>query len=937
MSDQSIKALWESTPLGGGNADYLDALYDAYLTDPNSVPAHWQTYFSKLPSVDDKHQDVSHHAIQQQFLDLVKHPRYYKTGGTVNLDHERKENKVSALINAYRTFGHELAQLDPLKLQETNVVPELDYTFYGLSDRDLDTEFDTGGLNGLNRAPLRQIIEKLKTIYCKDIGFEIMHVFNSKEREWLLKRIEAQDIAATITDESRIRILKKLIAAEGLERYLHVKFVGQKRFSLEGGESLIPLMDDLVQRAGAQGVQEISIGMAHRGRLNVLVNILGKLPKDLFEEFEGKRRDMSLSSGDVKYHQGFSSDIQTAAGVTHLSLAFNPSHLEIVSPVVEGSVRARQVRREDIHHNHIIPFIIHGDAAFSGQGVVMETFSMSQARGFNTGGSIHLVINNQIGFTTSNPQDARSTPYCTDPAKMVLAPIFHVNADDVEAVIFITRLALEYRMTFNKDVVIDLVCYRRHGHNEADEPSATQPIMYKEIKQHATTRSLYAEQLITKKIITAEEDKAFYEAYRTKLDKGQAVVDELLQNDVNVYAVDWTPYIGQSWDEKVDTTFPKERLSVLAKKLFILPDDFTLQAQVGKVMKDRNKMTQGDLPIDWGYAENLAYATLLDQGYSIRLTGQDSGRGTFAHRHAIVYDQKTGEAYLPLAHLKEQQPEILIIDSLLSEEAVLAFEYGYATTDPETLVIWEAQFGDFANGAQVVIDQFISSGEAKWGRLCGLALFLPHGYEGMGPEHSSARLERFLQLCAEQNIQVCVPTTPAQTFHMIRRQMIRPYRKPLVVMTPKSLLRHKMAVSTLDDLATGEFYPVLDEIDAIDRKKVTRVILCSGKVYYDLLTKRREDKREDVAIIRVEQLYPFPEALLTDYLKRYPKAKEIIWCQEEPQNQGAWYCSQHHLYNCLSKDQKLRYVGRKSAASPAVGYTGLHIEQQKALVEEAFA
>lgn len=595
--------------------------------------------------------------------------------------------------------------------------------------------------------------------------------------------------------------------------------------------------------------------MAHRGRLNVLVNTLGKNPRDLFDEFEGKKI-VELGSGDVKYHQGFSSNVMTSGGEVHLALAFNPSHLEIVSPVVEGSVRARQDRRKDSSGDKVVPISIHGDAAFAGQGVVMETFQMSQTRAYKTGGTIHLVINNQVGFTTSRQDDARSTEYATDVAKMIQAPIFHVNGDDPEAVLFVTQLAVDYRMQFKRDVVIDLVCYRRRGHNEADEPSGTQPLMYQQIAKQRTTRELYADALVNAGVLSAEQVQSKIDDYRDALDNGLHVVKSLVKEPNKELFVDWRPYLGHAWTARHDTRFDLKTLQELSSKMLEVPEGFVVQRQVSKIYEDRQKMAAGGLPINWGFAETLAYATLLFEGHPVRMTGQDVGRGTFSHRHAVLHNQKDDSVYVPLANLFDGQPRLDIYDSFLSEEAVLAFEYGFATTTPNSLVIWEAQFGDFANGAQVVIDQFITSGESKWGRLCGLTMLLPHGYEGQGPEHSSARLERYLQLCAEQNIQVCVPTTPAQVYHMLRRQVIRPLRKPLVVMTPKSLLRHKLAISTLEDLANGSFQTVIPEIDSLDPKKVDRVVLCSGKVYYDLLEKRRAEGREDTAIVRIEQLYP---------------------------------------------------------------------------------
>jgi len=641
----------------------------------------------------------------------------------------------------------------------------------------------------------------------------------------------------------------------------------------------------------------------------------------------------------VKYHQGFSSNVMTTGGEVHLAMAFNPSHLEIVSPVVEGSVRARQDRRNDTTGEKVLPISIHGDAAFAGQGVVLETFQMSQTRGFKTGGTIHIVINNQVGFTISNQEDSRSTEYATDVAKMIQAPILHVNGDDPEAVLFVTQLAIDYRMQFKRDVVIDLVCYRRRGHNEADEPSGTQPLMYQQIAKQRTTRELYADALAAGGILAAEAAQTKVDEYRNALDNGMHVVKSLVKEPNKELFVDWRPYLGHAWTARHDTRFDLKTLQELSAKLMELPEGFVVQRQVQKIYEDRQKMQAGGLPINWGYAETMAYATLAFEGHPVRITGQDVGRGTFSHRHAVLHNQKDATTYVPLQNLYAGQPRFDLYDSFLSEEAVLAFEYGYSTTSPNALVIWEAQFGDFANGAQVVIDQFITSGEHKWGRLCGLTMLLPHGYEGQGPEHSSARLERYLQLCAEHNIQVCMPTTPAQIYHLLRRQVIRPLRKPLVVLTPKSLLRHKLAISTLEDLAEGSFQTVIPEIDTLDPAKVNRLVLCSGKVYYDLLEKRRAEGREDIAIVRIEQLYPFPEDDLMEAIAPYTNLTNVVWCQEEPMNQGAWYSSQHHLRRSIGNHNRnlvLEYAGRDASAAPACGYASMHAEQQEKLLQDAF-
>ncbi len=904
-----------TTHLNGANAPFLDELYARFLDDPDTVDEQWRAYFQSL--------DESTPA--------------GVTDAPVSASAFEKQGSVLRIINAYRVRGHQQADIDPLELFDQEPIPDLDPAFHGLTEADMEQEFNTGSLAAADRMKLKDILTLVRRVYCGTVGSEYMHITNTEEKRWIQARLEPAQGKPEYGAEARLEILGRLTAAEGIERYLHTKYVGQKRFSLEGGESVIPLLDELIQRGGAAGIREIVIGMAHRGRLNVLVNVLGKAPGELFSEFEGKHDVKNQGGGDVKYHQGFSSDVRTPGGPVHLALAFNPSHLEIVGPVVEGSVKARQLRREDRFGEQVLPIVLHGDAAFAGQGVVMETFNMSKARGYGTGGTVHVIINNQIGFTTSNPLDARSTFYCTEVAKMVQAPIFHVNGDDPEAVVFVTQLALDYRMQFKKDVVVDLVCYRRHGHNEADEPTVTQPEMYRRIRELPTTRALYASKLVEEGVLTEEQVVDMVEKYRESLERQEVVVEDFLTDSENEYAVDWSPYQNTEWTHSVKTGVETDRLRDLAERLQRLPEDFELQSRVAKIMADRRKMMAGDLRLDWGMAETLAYASIVEDGLPVRISGQDSARGTFFHRHAAVHNQKNREVYVPLRNLSQGQPRFLVINSLLSEEAVLAFEYGYATAEPHTLVVWEAQFGDFANGAQVVIDQFISSGEAKWNRLCGITLLLPHGYEGQGPEHSSARLERYLQLCADFNMQVCVPTTPAQMFHMLRRQAIRPYRRPLVVMTPKSLLRHRLSASTLDELATGEFKVVIDEIDEHDDSEIERVVLCSGKAYFDLLEERRKRELNHIVLVRIEQLYPFPRDWVVAQLERYPNAHEVFWCQEEPRNQGAWYQIQHHLRACIRHDQALIYAGRPPSPSPAAGYYSLHVKQQKQVIEDAFS
>ncbi|GAB4192127.1 MAG: 2-oxoglutarate dehydrogenase E1 component [Wenzhouxiangellaceae bacterium] len=930
-----LERFQKSSHLGGVNAAYIESLYESWLQAADSVPVYWRDAFQQIHNGADD--EALHGAIIEQFKALAENGHYrmaWQESGSAYLDH--KQAGVLKMVNAYRVRGHQQAKLDPLGLSKRPQVPDLSLGFHDLDDSDLEREFDTGSLHAPRRMKLRDIVDLLERVYCGSIGSEYTHITDTEQRRWIQARLEGCGGDFRSDEEGRRRILEKLTHAEGLERYLHTKYVGQKRFSVEGAESLIPLLYEAIRHAGEQQVKEVVIGMAHRGRLNVLVNILGKSPAELFEEFEGQAKPGDISrTGDVKYHMGFSSDRKTSHGIMHLALAFNPSHLEIVDPVVVGSARARQQRRDDHDHSQVMPLLIHGDAAIAGQGVVMELFNMSQARGFAVGGTMHVVVNNQIGFTTSNPLDARSTFYCTEVAKMVQAPIFHVNGDDPEAVVFVAKLAEDYRARFRKDVVIDLVCYRRHGHNEADEPAATQPLMYSTIRQLKSTREQFADLLANQGIVSAEESQSMATAYRDALDAGKQVADVLPDLSQSEFSADWTPFMGTDWRTAADTAVSIEKLRQLANVVLPLDEGYEVHSRVKQIIDNRKKMASGELPLDWGFAETMAYAALIDEDYGLRLVGQDSGRGTFFHRHAILHELNTGETALPLARLAKGNRTVTVIDSLLSEEAVLGFEYGYAATDPETLVIWEAQFGDFANGAQVVIDQFISSGEVKWGRLCGLTLFLPHGYEGQGPEHSSARLERFLQLCAQGNMQVCMPTLPAQIFHLLRRQMLRLYRKPLIVMTPKSLLRHKAATSSLEDLATGGFQPVIDDPREHDSSAIKRLVFCSGKVYFDLAAARDEAELDSVAIVRVEQLYPFPQKEIASILHRYSQAANVVWCQEEPLNQGAWRSLQQQLRHCLLDEQKLIYAGRDECASPAVGYYSIHVEEQKTLVREA--
>ena len=932
----------EPTPLFGGNAAFLDALYEQYLRDPASVEEHWRRYFEGLPGP--KGSERAQGPIEAALAERARQPRAVRegpggSGAPAGADAvNARQAAVSRLIQIWTNRGHLLARLDPLELTHAARPPVLDLEYFGLGPADLEGEFFTASRTAAvpPRMKLREILKQLEFIYAGPIGAEFAHVSDSHERLWLQDRFQEGRLQHRFAAQEKRNILWQLTAAEGLERYLHTRFVGQKRFSLEGGDTLVPLLDDLIQRCGGQKVEEVVIGMAHRGRLNVLVNLLGKSPATLFSEFEGAY-DLShlKGSGDVKYHKGFSADLKTPAGNVHTVLAFNPSHLEVVNPVVEGSVRARQERREDAKGDRVLALLIHGDAAFAGQGVVMETLQLSQARGYYTGGTVHVIVNNQVGFTTSEPSDARSTLYCSDVAKMLEAPIFHVNADDPEAAVLVARLALEYRMRFHKDVVIDLVCYRRHGHNEADEPAATQPTMYRVIRQHPTTRQRYAERLVAEGVLPQAEADAMPEQYRDGLDKGRPQARAALGMIGNNFTVDWTHFAQADWTERVTTGVEQGRLDSLGQRLMQLPADLTLHPRVANVMANRKKMLAGETPLDWGCAETLAYASLVEDGFSVRISGQDSGRGTFFHRHAVLHDQGSNRVYVPLQHVAHPQPRVEIIDSVLSEEAVMGFEYGYSTTEPNCLTIWEGQYGDFANGAQVIIDQFISSGEAKWERYCGLVLFLPHGYEGAGPEHSSARLERYLQLCAESNMQVCVPSTPAQMFHMLRRQMLQAFRKPLIVMTPKSLLRHDLSVSQLQDLTRGGFARVIGESDDLPAQSVRRVVFCSGKVYFDLLKARRKDGIRDVALVRIEQLYPFPTEEYEAALAGYPSVREVVWCQEEPQNQGAWYQIRHRLQEPLGQRGTVLYAGRAPAAAPATGIGKIHEAEQQSLIAAA--
>ncbi len=936
-----MKQMLGNSYLFGANAPFIEELYESYLENPASVADVWRDHFDRMQNLPGAGvgagRDVAHAPVVASFAQRAKLGtlRAAPTGAGA----DKKQVAVLQLINAYRFLGNRWAQLDPLKRTERPAIQELDPAFYGFTEADLGQIFSTGSFSAApEQATLREILEALRQTYCGTIGAEYMYLSDVAQKRWIQARLETIRSAPAYSSDDKKRFLRLITQAETLERYLHTRYVGQKRFSLEGGESLILAMDQLVRTAGSVGVQEMVIGMAHRGRLNVLVNTLGKQPGMLFDEFEGKKATV-LSAGDVKYHMGYSSDVATPAGPMHLTLAFNPSHLEIVNPVVAGSVYARQVRRGANGKAEALPVLIHGDAAVAGQGVNQEMLNFSQTRGYGTGGTVHLIVNNQIGFTTSDLRDYRSSLYCTDLFKMVEAPIFHVNGDDPEAVALVTQIAMEFRQEFRKDVVVDIICFRKLGHNEQDEPMVTQPLMYKKIAQHPGTRKLYADKLEAQGVIAAGDAEQKIKDYRTALDEGRHLIDPVITDYHSKYAIDWTPHTHVPYTEKCDTSVSMKEIRRLAERLTDIPSNFTLHSRVQKIIDDRKAMGLGRLPVDWGMGENLAYASLLAAGFNVRVSGEDVGRGTFFHRHAALHDQNRERwdegTWWPLAHIQEKQGWFHCFDSVLSEEAVLAFEYGFATASPNELVVWEAQFGDFANGAQVVIDQFLSSGEAKWGRGCGLVLLLPHGYEGQGPEHSSARLERYMQLSAEFNWEVCVPSNAAQIYHLLRRQMLRKQRKPLIVMTPKSLLRHKDATSSLDDLAKGTFQTVIGEIDDLDPKKVSRVVACAGKVYFDLLAARRERKAENVALLRVEQLYPFDDRRFAEELKLYPDARELVWCQEEPMNQGAWYAKAHRLVKVLRKGQELLVASRPASSSPAVGYASKHMEQQKTLIDEA--
>ena len=928
----SMKELWESSHTSAGHSAYLESLYETYITDSSSLSNEWIEFFKNLPHHSTSNGEISHQNIVKEFKNISRKNTVSKTSV------DARQGKVIRLIQSYRNRGHLLASLDPLGLMKRDKIDDLTIEFHGLTDNDLDEEFYTDTFIPNNKKmKLKDILQSLKEIYCGNIGLECNHIMESEERRWFQRKFENKLQDYSFDKKDRLNIYERLNSAEGLAKYLSAKYPGMKRFGIDGAESLVPLVENVIQNFGSMGANQICFGMAHRGRLNLLVNVLGKLPSELFSAFDEDFELDGASTGDVKYHLGFSSNFVTSGGEVHVSLFNNPSHLEIVDPVVIGSVRARQDRIGDSDRSKVVPVLLHGDASFSGQGVVMESLQMSQTRGFNVGGTVHIIVNNQIGFTTSNKLDSRSTDYSSDVAKIIQAPVIHVNGDDPEMVINAAKIACKYRNKFKKDVVIDLFCYRRRGHNEADDPSATQPKMYNKISKHPSVLSQYEEDLLSNGILTKDKANKIKKEYRKSLESGKTVAKNLAVKPNDKLWFDWQPHIDIKWWPKVDTSFDKKGFASLGTDICKVPDTFNLGKQASKIFKDRIDITKTKTMANWGYAEVMAYATLLSEGYPIRITGQDVRRGTFSHRHACVFDAETGNGYIPLAAIAEKNnTKFDIYDSLLSEEAVLAFEYGYSATWPSGLTIWEAQFGDFANGAQVVIDQFIVSAQHKWERLSGLVMLLPHGYEGQGPEHSSARIERFLQLCASENIQVCVPSTPSQIFHLLRRQAIRKMRTPLVVISPKSLLRNPNAVSSTKDLYEGSFSCVID--DNIKKEKVKKVIMCSGKVFYDLDKKREENKIDDIALIRIEQLYPFPYDDLEEILIKYENVNEFVWCQEEPLNQGAWFSHRHRIQRVIDRmdpKKEVSLVSRPAAAAPAVGLMKLHLQQQEDLVKEA--
>jgi len=906
----------------GVNAALVEEIRQRYEVDPTSVDAGWAELFGAGEE------------------ELAPAPLVGAASSEIAAQVADRHARVLRLIHAHRARGHRIASTDPLGAHPS-YFPELDPAHYGFGKADLDNRYIAGDLPGGPIQTLRQILERLRSTYCRSVGVEFTHVQDPGRKLWLQRQIEESGNESRLGTAERLRVLEKLASAEIFERFLHTKFIGQKRFSLEGSESLIPALDTLVEDAPSQGIRELVIGMAHRGRLNVLSNVVGKSLESIFSEFEDSPLiESPFGSGDVKYHKGFTNDRVVTTGETvHLSLTANPSHLEAVDPVVEGRVRAKQRRVGDLRGDTIVPVLIHGDAAFAGQGIVAETLNLSQLAGYSTGGTLHFVVNNQIGFTTT-PAEARSTLYCTDVAKMIQVPIFHVNGDDPEAVVHCTRLALAYRQRFHEDVVIDIVCYRRHGHNEGDEPSFTQPLLYEKIRERKSTRTLYEEKLLELGVLQAADVERIAEDLDRQLQHALRVIETKPPGPDEPYdpGGPWEGFSRTGPEEEPATAVPVEQLAMIAERISTVPSGFALHPKLAGLLERRRKVIAEDGPIDWGTAEALAFGSLVAEGTPVRLSGQDSCRGTFSHRHAALVDQRTGDEYLPLAHVSPTQARFECYDSLLSEAAVLGFEYGHSLADPSVLTLWEAQFGDFVNGAQVIIDQFITSAHVKWGRMSGLVMLLPHGYEGQGPEHSSARIERFLQACAGDNLQVVNCSTPAQYFHVLRRQMRRNFRAPLVVFTPKSLLRLARAASRAHDLAGGRFRSVIpDEHANAAAEAVRRVILCSGKVYYDLLEERerRFGPSAPAALVRVEEIHPWPAEEVASALNAFPDATRVVWAQEEPANMGAWTFVRERLQDALHPMQTLAYAGRPAAASPAAGSLRIHKQEQAALLEAA--
>jgi 2-oxoglutarate dehydrogenase E1 component len=946
------------------NADYIEELFERYRANPSSVDDTWRYFFEGMElneGADEAPAKVTNgnHAAGATAV-ATDGPLNGKTnskagvfadpGAAPAIDFSA-EAKVAALIAAYRESGRLLAKLDPLS-DAPQSHPLLDLSNFGLSPSDLTRQFTASRLIGMETAKLADILARLRETYCGSIGVEFTHIQDPVSRQWLLTKMESTRNRETLDVDTKKRILKRLTDSETFERFLHTRFVAKKRFSIEGGEALIPSLDRIIECASEYGARRVVVGMAHRGRLNVLVNTFGKKAENIFTEFEENFDDVETQGlGDVKYHMGFSCDLKTGNGKSvHLTMAHNPSHLEFVNPVVEGIVRSKQRALKDKERSQVVPLLIHGDAAFAGQGVVYETLNLSQVTGYRTGGTVHVVINNQVGFTT-DPSSGRSTTYATDVAKMLEVPIFHVNGDDAEAVWFVSQLCTEFRQQFKKDVVIDLICYRKYGHNEGDEPSYTQPLMYSVIKTHPSPREVYLKRLLAEGVVTETEAKAYVDEVNGKLTADlERVRASKPKPFVSAYEAEWTGFRPPTSDDifrSVETGVKGETLLHLAEKLHKIPEGFKLHPKLEKFRDQRFDSVKQGKGIDWGTGEALAYASLLDEGHPVRLSGQDCERGTFTHRQAVYHDVVNGSTYTPLNHLSNTQGEFMVFNSTLSETAVLGFEYGWSLADPNALVLWEAQFGDFVNGAQVIVDQFIMSGETKWQRSSGLVLLLPHGYEGQGPEHSSARLERFLQSCGEKNVAVCNFTTPAQVFHALRRQVKRPFRKPMIVMSPKSLLRHAAAVSKLEDFTESSgFQPVLDDprfaVKGADASRVERVVLCSGKIYYELEEERANRKLENVAILRVEQLFPWPAHQLAEKLgTKYAKAKKIVWAQEEPRNMGAWTYVFSHWAGAIENLQEkvggrsLEYVGRAVSATPAEGSYKTHVANQKKILNAA--